>query len=118
LPSKAGRRQGIAELFRLSTNEAWRKKTKLGEVKEVMRLLLVDGKNVAVFTDQEEKIIQLDAVVPYMLESTLVAQGATSVSKAPWTDAAVVGQRLVTGQNPQSASSLGKLVVEELNKLR
>jgi polygalacturonase len=51
LPSKAGRRQGIAELFRLSTNEAWRKKTKLGEVKEVMRLLLVE--NVTCHTPQE-----------------------------------------------------------------
>jgi hypothetical protein len=46
LPSKAGRRQGIAELFRLSTNEAWRKKTKLGEVKEVMRLLLGIGEQI------------------------------------------------------------------------
>ena len=78
---------------------------------------LVEGKQVAVFTDKEEEIVELADVVPYMLESKLVAQGATSVSKEPWQDSAVADGRLITGQNPQSATSLGELVVQELQNL-
>ena len=78
---------------------------------------LVDGKKVSVFTDKEEKLVGLETVVPYLLESKLIEQGGINASKGPWEDSAVADQRLITGQNPQSASSLGKLIVQELSKL-
>lgn len=79
---------------------------------------LVDGKKLAVFTDEEEKVVKLEKVVPFLLESKLLKQGGKKFSGEPWTENAVVDNRLVTGQNPQSASKLGKLVVEELKKLK
>ena len=59
---------------------------------------LVAGKKVAVFTDEEERIVQLEKVVPYLLESKLVAQGATSVSKEPWQDALLLTNVLSLGK--------------------
>ena len=79
---------------------------------------IVAAKKISVFTDEEERIVQLEKKVPYLLESKLIEQGGLKASKGPWQDAAVADQRLVTGQNPQSASSLGKLVVQELQNLK
>jgi putative intracellular protease/amidase len=37
---------------------------------------LVAGKNVAAFTDDEERAVELDKEVPFLLATTLVARGA------------------------------------------
>lgn len=79
---------------------------------------LVQDKKIAVFTDEEERIVKLENTVPFLLESKLLKQGGIKASGSPWTENAVVDQRLITGQNPQSASKLGKLVVQELKKLK
>jgi len=79
---------------------------------------IVDGKKVAVFTDEEETLVKLEKVVPFLLESKLLKQGGIKSSGKPWTENAVADQRLITGQNPQSAHKLGKLVVNELRKLK
>jgi len=80
---------------------------------------IVDGKKIAVFTDMEERIAGLTDTVPFLLQSTLIEQGGIDKSGfIPWTEHAVADQRLVTGQNPQSAHKLGHLIVEELAKLK
>lgn len=68
---------------------------------------LVAGKNVSAFTDNEERAVKLDQVVPFLLASTLVQRGATHQPAPDWTSKVVVDGRLVTGQNPQSASGVG-----------
>ncbi len=68
---------------------------------------LVAGKNVSAFTDDEERAVQLDQVVPFLLASTLVQRGATHHPAPNWTAKVVVDGRLVTGQNPQSAAGVG-----------
>ena len=79
---------------------------------------IVDGKKIAVFTDIEERLAGLTDTVPFLLQSTLIEQGGIDESGfIPWTEHAVADQRLVTGQNPQSAHKLGKLIVKELKKL-
>lgn len=68
---------------------------------------LVKGKRVAAFTDDEERAVRLDRVVPFLLASTLEQRGATHVAAPNWSANVVVDQRLVTGQNPASAEGVG-----------
>lgn len=75
---------------------------------------LVSGKNVAAFSDDEERAVKLENVVPFMLETTLREHGA-NYTKAPLWEANVeIDGRLVTGQNPASALGVGKAVHELL----
>lgn len=69
--------------------------------------LLVAGKRLAAFTDDEEEEVQSTHVVPFLLASTLTERGAHHQNAANWADNVVVDGRLITGQNPQSAASLG-----------
>ncbi|MGG6269946.1 type 1 glutamine amidotransferase domain-containing protein [Leptolyngbya sp. AN03gr2] len=76
---------------------------------------LVAGKTVAGFTNEEEAAVGLTDVVPFLLESTLIDRGAT-IEKAPNFEArTVVSDRLVTGQNPASASGVAEAIVSLLN---
>lgn len=75
---------------------------------------LVSGRNVSAFTDAEERAVGLDKTVPFLLATTLVARGATHHPAADWTSKVVVDGRLVTGQNPQSATDLGRAIVDLL----
>jgi putative intracellular protease/amidase len=69
---------------------------------------LVAGKRVAAFTDDEERAVQLDKVVPFLLASTLQQRGARHVAADNWQANVVVDGRLVTGQNPASATGVGQ----------
>ncbi|MDZ4393436.1 type 1 glutamine amidotransferase domain-containing protein [Cypionkella sp.] len=68
---------------------------------------LVAGKNIATFTDSEERAVGLDKTVPFLLASTLLARGAKHEPAADWSVKVVTDGRLVTGQNPQSAAGVG-----------
>ena len=72
------------------------------------------AKKIAVFSNEEEKIRDLTGVVPYALETELVKEGAISKVGKPWTDTVQVDNRLVTGQNPQSATTFAKTVVSQI----
>ncbi len=74
---------------------------------------LVAGKKVAAFTNDEERAVELDRVVPFMLADVLTERGAEHQPAANWQAKVVVSERLVTGQNPASASGVG----EEMLKL-
>lgn len=71
---------------------------------------IVDGKNIASFTDEEENNYAKDDV-PFFLQTALTAQGAIYHTTAPWTPNSVADGRLVTGQNPASAKGVGEKVV-------
>lgn len=71
---------------------------------------LVAGRNVAAFTDDEERAVKLDTAVPFLLASTLSARGAHHHPASNWTAKIVVDGKLVTGQNPQSATGVGEAV--------
>ncbi|MDH6591190.1 putative intracellular protease/amidase [Variovorax sp. TBS-050B] len=68
---------------------------------------LVAGRNLSAFTDDEERAVKLEQVVPFLLASTLVQRGARHHPAPDWTPKVVVDGRLVTGQNPQSAAGVG-----------
>jgi putative intracellular protease/amidase len=75
---------------------------------------LVDGKEVASFTDEEESRVGLTGVVPFLLESTLRNRGAKHIQAEPFAPHVVVSERLVTGQNPASAAGVATEVVRLL----
>lgn len=75
---------------------------------------LVDGKNVAAFTNGEEEEVQSTHVVPFLLADALIADGAIHHNSPNWSNNVVVDGRLVTGQNPQSAARLGDALVKLL----
>lgn len=77
---------------------------------------LVDGKKINAFTNEEETAVKLDKVVPFLLESKLVERGAKFEKSGLWQTHVVVDNRVVTGQNPQSAKAVGQAVAEELQK--
>ncbi|MET9634418.1 type 1 glutamine amidotransferase domain-containing protein [Lentzea sp. NPDC006480] len=58
------------------------------------------GKEMAVFSDEEERQGGLD--VPYSVAGRLAELGARLAPGEPWSSTVVVDGRLVTGQNPQS----------------
>ncbi|MGR2751908.1 type 1 glutamine amidotransferase domain-containing protein [Agromyces arachidis] len=72
---------------------------------------LVSGKRVAGFTNAEEAAVGLTDVVPFLLADELRAKGAAHVPGPDFTDQVIVDERLVTGQNPQSATRVGREVV-------
>ncbi|OTG60129.1 type 1 glutamine amidotransferase domain-containing protein [Acinetobacter sp. ANC 4204] len=76
--------------------------------------LLIEAKRVAAFTDAEEEEVQSTHVVPFLLASTLNARGAEHIDTPNWSNNVIVDGRLITGQNPQSAASLGEALRDAL----
>ena len=75
---------------------------------------LVDGKQVSAFTNEEETAVGLIDEVPFPLESKLIERGAKFTKTENFAEHAVADRRLVTGQNPASATKVATLVVEQL----
>ncbi|MBX9690240.1 MAG: type 1 glutamine amidotransferase domain-containing protein [Candidatus Obscuribacterales bacterium] len=77
---------------------------------------LVEGKKVTGFSNDEEKAVELDKVVPFLLESSLIERGA-KFEKAPlWQEKVVSDGHLITGQNPASAKGVGEAITKALQK--
>lgn len=75
---------------------------------------LVDGKKINAFTNEEETAVKLDKAAPFLLESKLIERGAIFEKSGLWQTHVTVDQRLVTGQNPQSAKAVGKALLQQL----
>lgn len=71
---------------------------------------LVNGKNIASFTDEEEENYA-KADVPFFLQTALTKQGAIFHAAAPWSANSIADGRIVTGQNPASAKGVGEKIV-------
>ncbi|KAF2829280.1 class I glutamine amidotransferase-like protein [Ophiobolus disseminans] len=78
--------------------------------------LLVAGKEVTAFTNAEEDQVGLSEVVPFLPEDALnKASGGKFVKAAePWGEKVVVSGRLITGQNPASATGVGEAIAKAL----
>lgn len=77
---------------------------------------LVDGKKINAFTNEEESEVKLTNVVPFLLEDKLKERGAKFEKSGLWQNHVVTDQRVITGQNPQSAKSVGEAILKELKK--
>lgn len=79
---------------------------------------LVEGKKINAFTNEEEIAVAMEKVVPYLLETKLIEHGAIFEKSGLWQPHVVSDQRVVTGQNPASAKSVGEAILTELQKLK
>ena len=75
---------------------------------------LVAGKDVAGFTNDEERAVGLENIVPFLLADKLTQRGARHHGAPNFTPQVVVSERLVTGQNPQSATGVAEAMVKVL----
>lgn len=76
---------------------------------------LVAGKKLSAFTNEEERAVGLDTVVPFLLADELEKRGAIHQGAPLWQKQVVVDERLVTGQNPASAAGVAEAVVALLD---
>jgi putative intracellular protease/amidase len=79
---------------------------------------LVAGKNLASFTDSEEEAVGLSNVVPFLLSSELAKRGAILHAAPNFAANTVTDGRIVTGQNPASATGTAEAVVIALKTAR
>lgn len=77
---------------------------------------LVEGKKVNGFTNEEEELVKLTKVVPFLLEDKLKELGGIYEKSGPWEAHVTVDGRLITGQNPQSAKGVGEAIRDALKK--
>lgn len=74
---------------------------------------LVNGKNIASFTtDEEDNYARAD--VPFDLQTALTDQGAIFHAATPWSANSIADGHVVTGQNPASAKGVGEKIVNIL----
>lgn len=77
--------------------------------------LLVNGKKVTGFSNEEEKMAELDRYVPFLTETELKARGGIyEKAGEPWVAFAVEDRRLITGQNPASGGTVADLLLKAL----
>lgn len=74
---------------------------------------LLKGKNVTAFSNTEEEAVQLQDIVPFLLEDALKEKGAIFAKGDDWNSNVIVDGKLITGQNPGSSQA----VAEELLNL-
>ena len=66
---------------------------------------LLKGKSVTGFSNTEEDAVQLSQIVPFLLEDSLKANGATYSKGDDWQPYAIKDGLLITGQNPASSAA-------------
>jgi putative intracellular protease/amidase len=76
---------------------------------------VVKGRKVAAFTNDEEKAVNLDELMPFLLEDKLRSLGAEVKVAPQWQDNVVVDGTLITGQNPQSSRTAAERVIDALS---
>ena len=75
---------------------------------------LVQGKQVAGFTNSEEAASGLTDIVPFLVEDMLKANGGDYSKADDWATHVVVDGNLVTGQNPASSEAAAKTLLSVL----
>mmetsp|Transcript_5973 Transcript_5973/g.9882 ORF Transcript_5973/g.9882 Transcript_5973/m.9882 type:complete len:227 (-) Transcript_5973:216-896(-) len=76
---------------------------------------LVKDKSVTGFKDSEEMAVQLQDLVPFMLEAKLKEQGGKYECADDWNSKVCVDGNLITGQNPQSSEECAAAVISALS---
>lgn len=78
--------------------------------------LLLKGRKVTGFSNTEEKLAELDKVVPFLTENELIARGGEyHQADDPWAAFVVEDGSLITGQNPASTRQVGEAVIRFLD---
>lgn len=75
---------------------------------------LVEGREVAGFTNSEEAAVGMTELVPFLLEDALVARGGVHRSVEDWAPLVVTDGSLITGQNPASSEAVAEALLQAL----
>jgi putative intracellular protease/amidase len=75
---------------------------------------IVKGRTITGFTNSEEKAVQLDAVVPFLLETRLSELGGQFQAVADFAPHVEQDGNLITGQNPASSGPAAEQVLKAL----
>jgi putative intracellular protease/amidase len=75
---------------------------------------LVEGKKVTGFANTEEAAVKLTDVVPFLVESELLSQGATYSKGDDMAPYVVNDGLLITGQNPASSTPAAAFLLKQL----
>jgi putative intracellular protease/amidase len=78
---------------------------------------LIKGKYLTAFSNTEEQGSGLTEIVPFSLESTLVASGAFYSKGANYTSHVVIDGNIITGQNPASAQEVARKMLALLKEM-
>ena len=77
---------------------------------------LVRGRRVTGFSNDEERAVGMTAIVPFSLADALAERGAAYESAGAFLPYVVTDGRLVTGQNPASATAVAQAAVAALTE--
>lgn len=77
---------------------------------------LIAGHRFTCFTDEEERAVNLDQAVPFLLETLLREQGGIMHKAKPFVSNVIVEGSLLTGQNPASSITLAESVIHYLRR--
>jgi putative intracellular protease/amidase len=78
---------------------------------------LVKDHDLTGFTNEEEEAVGLTKVVPFLLEDRLRERGGRFHGVAKFEANTVVSGRLITGQNPASATGVGTAIADTLENI-
>ena len=79
---------------------------------------ILKGRKVTAFSDKEEKLVGLYDNIPFSLQERLKALGADyDAALIPFTSKVKVDGLIITGQNPASAGSTAKKLIEVLESV-
>jgi len=78
--------------------------------------LLIAGKRIAAFSNEEEISLGTTEIVPFLLQDKLIEQGAIHVYGKAWEENVVIEKRLITGQNPASAKKVAQSIITLLEQ--
>lgn len=77
---------------------------------------LVDGREVAAFSNDEEGAVGLTKVVPFLLADRLIERGAHHTARGKFKPHVVRDGRLLTGQNPASSTGVAHEILAALSQ--
>lgn len=79
--------------------------------------LLIKDKQITGFSNEEEKLAQLDQFVPFLTETEIIKRGAIfKKADQPWLAFTIEDMRVITGQNPASGGEVADLLINALTK--
>ncbi|WP_299219959.1 type 1 glutamine amidotransferase domain-containing protein [uncultured Aquimarina sp.] len=73
---------------------------------------IVKGRRLTSFSNTEEAAVGLAEVVPFLLETALINEGAIYRKGENWTEFVIEDGNLITGQNPQSSVLTAQKTIE------
>ncbi|MCW8109686.1 type 1 glutamine amidotransferase domain-containing protein [Alteromonas ponticola] len=76
----------------------------------------INGKEVTGFSNAEEKAMELDSVVPYLVEDELRSRGGSFSSAGQFEPHVCESDLLITGQNPASSKPAAEALISRLGE--